>query len=141
VFLAAIYCFGGAIAARIGSTDSVDTLVLAHPGPLTAEQIRAIKVTPYSSPRPAEGLTCVFPQVPTSWALAEGQSRSVLFLDVHRHLLADADDSFFKDKSAQEVRAIFKEQEKPDHVDYEFRVWKGDNPLGLRVHVSIRLDA
>jgi hypothetical protein len=48
----------------------------------------------------------------------------VLFLDVHHHLLAGADDSFLKDKSVKAARAIFKEKEKekePDHVDYEFR--------------------
>ncbi|KAI9510587.1 hypothetical protein F5148DRAFT_1178369 [Russula earlei] len=39
------YCFGGAIAARLGSTESLNTIVVAHPAKLTAEQIRAIKVT------------------------------------------------------------------------------------------------
>jgi len=46
------YCFGGAIAARLGATDSVNTIVVAHPAKLTPEQMRAIKV-------------------PTSWALAQ----------------------------------------------------------------------
>ncbi|KAI0004577.1 dienelactone hydrolase endo-1-3,1,4-beta-D-glucanase [Russula compacta] len=82
------YCFGGAIAARLGATDSVNTIVIAHPAKLTAEQMRAIKV-------------------PTSWALAE-------------------EDMSFKDKDVQTARTIFKEQEeKPDHVDYEFQIWKG----------------
>ena len=32
----------------------------------------------------------------------------------------------FKDKHVKTAEAVFKEQEeKPDHVDYEFRVWKG----------------
>ena len=32
----------------------------------------------------------------------------------------------FKDKDVKTAEAIFKEQEeKPDHVDYEFRVWEG----------------
>ncbi|KAI0252366.1 dienelactone hydrolase endo-1,3,1,4-beta-D-glucanase [Lactifluus subvellereus] len=74
------YCFGGAIAVRLGPTDLVNTIVVAHPAGVTPAQMRAIKV-------------------PTSWALAE---------DV---------------KTAQ---AIFKEQEdRPDHVDYEFNTWKG----------------
>ena len=63
----------------------------------------------------------------------------MLFLYVHHHLLGDADDSFFKDKSVKATRAIFKEKE-PDHVDYEFKVWKGDIPLCLRVHVSFGLE-
>jgi hypothetical protein len=68
-------------------------------------------------------------QVPTSWALAEGQSQPVLFLYVHHHLLSNADDAYFKDKSVKAAEAIFKEKEEmPDHVDYEFRVWKGDIP-------------
>jgi len=46
------YCFGGAMAGRLGSTDSVNTIVIAHPGGLKPAQIRAIKV-------------------PTSWLLAE----------------------------------------------------------------------
>jgi carboxymethylenebutenolidase len=32
----------------------------------------------------------------------------------------------FKDKDVQAARDILKEQEeKPDHVDYEFKIWKG----------------
>jgi carboxymethylenebutenolidase len=53
----------------------------------------------------------------------------VLFLDVHHHLLPNADDAYFKDKNVKAARAIFKEkEEKPDdHVDYEFRVWRGNS--------------
>ena len=47
------YCFGGAIATRLGSTDLFDSIVIAHPGGITAEQIKAIKV-------------------PTAWECAEG---------------------------------------------------------------------
>lgn len=32
------------MAARLGATDSVNTIVIAHPAKLTAEQMRAIKV-------------------------------------------------------------------------------------------------
>jgi dienelactone hydrolase len=85
---AAGYCFGGGIAGRLGSTDIVNTVVIAHPSPLTQAQIRAIKV-------------------PSSWVLAE-------------------EDHSFKDKDVKAAEGIFKEQEeKPDHVDYEFRVYKG----------------
>jgi carboxymethylenebutenolidase len=44
-FLLHRYCFGGSMAARLGSTDSLNTIVIAHPGNLTHDQIRAIKVT------------------------------------------------------------------------------------------------
>lgn len=50
----------------------------------------------------------------------------VLTLAVHHHLLTNAEDMSFKDKHVKNAEAVFKEQEeKPDHVDYEFRVWKG----------------
>jgi len=82
------YCFGGAMAARLGSTDSLNTIVVAHPAKVTPEQMRAIKI-------------------PTSWLLAE-------------------EDMSFKDKDVETAKAIFKEQEdKPNHVDYEFRTYKG----------------
>ncbi|KAH8998643.1 dienelactone hydrolase endo-1-3,1,4-beta-D-glucanase [Lactarius akahatsu] len=46
------YCFGGAMAVRLGSTESVNTIVIAHPASLKPAQVRAIKV-------------------PASWLLAE----------------------------------------------------------------------
>ncbi|KAI0269775.1 dienelactone hydrolase endo-1-3,1,4-beta-D-glucanase [Gloeopeniophorella convolvens] len=46
------YCFGGVMAARLGATDLVNTIVITHPGGISAAQLRAIKV-------------------PTSWALAQ----------------------------------------------------------------------
>jgi len=37
-----------------------------------------------------------------------------------------AEDHSFKDKDVETAKAIFKEQEeKPNHVEYEFRIWKG----------------
>ncbi|KAI9443153.1 dienelactone hydrolase endo-1-3,1,4-beta-D-glucanase [Lactarius indigo] len=82
------YCFGGAMAARLGSTDSVNTIVIAHPASLSPAEIRDIKV-------------------PTSWLLAE-------------------EDMSFKDKDVKTAQSIFKEQEeKPDPVDYEFKIWNG----------------
>ncbi|KAF8272182.1 hypothetical protein EI94DRAFT_1566829 [Lactarius quietus] len=83
------YCFGGAMAVRLGSTDLVNTIVVAHPGRLKPAQIQAIKV-------------------PTSW------------------LLAEAEDMAFKEKDVKTAQSFFKEQEgKPDHVDYEFKIWNG----------------
>ena len=50
----------------------------------------------------------------------------MLFLDVRHYLSPDAEDSYFKDKDVKTAQAIFKGQEgKSEHVDYEFRVWKG----------------
>jgi len=38
------YCFGGMVAVRIGCTSAVDSIVVCHPGSITLEQIKAIKV-------------------------------------------------------------------------------------------------
>jgi len=38
------YCFGGSCAIRLGSKGLVDSLVIAHPGGVTAEQVKAIKI-------------------------------------------------------------------------------------------------
>ncbi len=65
------------MACRLGSTDSVNTIVIAHPGGLThltQAQIRAIKVNLTLNSWPSRGLTHVSLQVPSSWALAEGKS-------------------------------------------------------------------
>ena len=36
----------------------------------------------------------------------------------------------FKDKEVKVAQSIFKEQEgKPDHVDYEFKIWNGKSSL------------
>jgi len=45
---------------------------------------------------------------------------------VSGHALTKAEDMSFKDKDVKTAQAIFKEQEvKSDHVDYEFKIWKG----------------
>jgi len=33
------------MAGRLGATDAVNTIVIAHPAPLSAKEMRAIKVT------------------------------------------------------------------------------------------------
>ncbi|KIM36570.1 hypothetical protein M413DRAFT_449107 [Hebeloma cylindrosporum] len=38
------YCFGGATSVRLGSTDLVDSIIIAHPGTFTLDQAKAIKV-------------------------------------------------------------------------------------------------
>jgi hypothetical protein len=44
----------------------------------------------------------------------------------NRYSLLNTEDMSFKDKDVKMAQDIFKQQEeKPDHVDYEFRVWKG----------------
>ena len=47
------YCFGGASCVRLGGTDLVNSIVICHPGPITIDQVKAIKV-------------------PTAWVCAEG---------------------------------------------------------------------
>ena len=112
---------------RLGSTDFVNTIVIAHPGGLTQAQIRAIKVNLTLNSWPSHGLTRVSLQVPSSWVLAEGKTELFCFRCALRHLsLPIIDDEYFKDKDVEATRAILKEQEeKPDHVDYEITVYKG----------------
>jgi hypothetical protein len=68
------YSFGGAIATRLGATDFVNTIVIAHPISLKSAEIRAIKVNPgyFIMIRLEVILTALILQVPTSWLLAEG---------------------------------------------------------------------
>jgi hypothetical protein len=77
------YCFGGAIAGRLGSTDLVNTIVIAHPSNLKPAQIRAIKVNLPRMVCHSRDFTYVSPQVPSSWALAEGKNISIFFFVVH----------------------------------------------------------
>ena len=45
---------------------------------------------------------------------------------VFRCGLTKTEDLGFKDKEVKIAQSIFKEQEeKPDHVDYEFKIWNG----------------
>ena len=78
-------------------------------------------------------LTYMSPQVPSSWALAEGKNTPVFFFDLHyNNLLHIADDHSFKEKDVKTAEGILKEQEeKADHVDYEFRVYKGKFLLAM----------
>ncbi|KAF9473996.1 dienelactone hydrolase endo-1,3,1,4-beta-D-glucanase [Pholiota conissans] len=46
------YCFGGSTCVRMGSTNMVNSIIIAHPGKFTLDQVKAIKV-------------------PTSWICAE----------------------------------------------------------------------
>ena len=59
---------------RLGTTDFVNTVVIAHPSNVSQSQIRAIKVNITLNSRPSYGLTHVSLQVPSSWALAEGKT-------------------------------------------------------------------
>lgn len=43
------YCFGGSVAVRIGATDAVNSVVIAHPGGVTPAEAKAIKVGPFHS--------------------------------------------------------------------------------------------
>ena len=71
------------MAGRLGSTDSVDTIVIAHPSSLKPAQIRAIKVGLPRMVCPFHDFTYMSPQVPSSWALAEGKNITFFFFDVH----------------------------------------------------------
>jgi hypothetical protein len=62
------------MAGRLGSTDLVNTIVVAHPSGLTPGQIRAIKVNLTLNSWVSHSLTRVPLQVPSSWVLAEGKT-------------------------------------------------------------------
>lgn len=38
------YCFGGTMCIRLGGTDLVNSVIIAHPGPFNLDQVKAIKV-------------------------------------------------------------------------------------------------
>jgi carboxymethylenebutenolidase len=38
------YCYGGRVAVLLGATDLVETVVIAHPGSIDFDEMRAIKV-------------------------------------------------------------------------------------------------
>jgi len=50
------YCFGGSVGVRCASTGLIDSIVIAHPSPITMDEVKAIKI-------------------PASWACAEEDSR------------------------------------------------------------------
>ncbi len=125
------------MAGRLGSTDLVNTIVIAHPSNLKPDQIRAIKVNLPRMFYPPHDLIYVSPQVPSSWALAEGKSITVfLFRCALHHSLHITEDHCFKDKDVKTAEGVLKEQgEKPDHLDYEFRVYKGKFILVMRTRL------
>jgi dienelactone hydrolase len=131
------YCFGGGIAGRLGSTDLVNTVVIAHPSNLKPAQIRAIKVNPSRMVCPShDSLTCLLRSLLLGrWPKVK--NITVFFFRCALHLLLHiADDHGFKDEDVKTAEGIFKEQEeKPDHVDYEFRVYKGKFLLAMRTHL------
>jgi hypothetical protein len=65
------------MAGRLGSTDFVNTIVIAHPSNLKPADTRAIKVGNLTLKScPSNGLTCFSfsSQVPSCWVLAEGNT-------------------------------------------------------------------
>lgn len=66
------YCFGGIVAVRFGATDLLDSIVVVHPGPVSLEQIRAIKVRRLVELSAPTNAFCLHPQLPAAWVCAEG---------------------------------------------------------------------
>ncbi|KAJ6612648.1 dienelactone hydrolase endo-1,3,1,4-beta-D-glucanase [Mycena sp. CBHHK59/15] len=62
------YCFGGATAVRLGSTDFIQSAVVCHPAPFSTAQLKALKV-------------------PTSWVFAEDD----MFFPQSKRLEVEAD--------------------------------------------------
>ncbi|KAI9443154.1 dienelactone hydrolase endo-1-3,1,4-beta-D-glucanase [Lactarius indigo] len=70
------YCFGGAMAVRLGSTDSVNTIVIAHPASLKPAQVRAIKnVVPRLALTKAEDFSFKDKDVKTAQSIFKEQEK------------------------------------------------------------------
>ncbi|KIJ98095.1 hypothetical protein K443DRAFT_133620 [Laccaria amethystina LaAM-08-1] len=88
------YCFGGATAARMGSTNYLNSIVIAHPAPISDSVLKSISIT-------------------TAWVCAE-------------------EDVFFPESKRNKAEAVFAARKETDKfVDYEFKVYKGGQPLAL----------
>ena len=100
------YCYGGGVGALIAkSPELVDTVVIAHPGGVTVDVVKAIKV-------------------PACWVCAEGAFKE----HAARHNTDSAfiDDMGFKPAARNAAEAVFKAREgKDDFIPYEFKDWKG----------------
>ena len=66
------------MAVRIGSSSVVDSIVVCHPGSVTIEQVKAIKVGSSMIVIPLTLFVKCITQVPAAWACAEGTLRPPL---------------------------------------------------------------
>ena len=71
------FCYGGSQVVRLASKDLFDSAIVAHPGPTSTAEIKAMKVHCLSSSTHVHLHLLAF-QVPTSWICAEGSSGDVL---------------------------------------------------------------
>jgi carboxymethylenebutenolidase len=86
---------------RIGKTGLVDSIIIAHPGPFTIDDVKAIKV-------------------PACWICAE-------------------EDHYLQEDKRLQCEAIFaSRKDKPDYVDYEFRLYK-DTAHGFASRPNLNL--
>jgi len=101
------YCYGGATCVRIGSTGLVDTVVIAHPGTFSLDQVKAMKV-------------------PASWVCAQGISSCQLCYLFWSSIDIISEDFFFPDSLRHQAEAEFAGRKgKQNFVEYEFKEWKG----------------
>lgn len=73
------YCYGGAATVRLASRDLVDSVVVCHPGPVTTNELKAMKVS--SAPRWSLGTHTSYnklSQVPSAFVCAECKPHSLL---------------------------------------------------------------
>ncbi|KAF7797452.1 hypothetical protein EIP86_008649 [Pleurotus ostreatoroseus] len=100
------YCFGGALAIRLGTANVLDSIVVCHPTHRNLDVIRAINV-------------------PVSWACAEGQC-SLSWISPANVLTGAPADSSFTPTIRREAEALFAAREgAEDFVEYEFRDYPG----------------
>ena len=98
---------------RLGGTDLVNSLVICHPGPITIDQVKAIKV-------------------PTAWVCAEGNLLEICLLYTFFFKLLLSEDMLFPESLRLESEAVFAERkDKENYIDYEFKVYKGKDKKPL----------
>ena len=101
------------MAARLGSTNHLNSIVIAHPGPISDSVLKSISI-------------------PTAWVYAEG---SWVISWVQRknstHTLV-TDDMIWTESERNKAEAVFAARKDTDKfVDYEFKVYNGAQSLAL----------
>ena len=99
-------------AARMGSTNYLNSIVIAHPGHINDSVLRSISI-------------------PTAWVCAEGLWLSVGSKEDSTHTFV-TEDAFWPESQRNKAEAVFAARKDTDKfMDYEFKVYKGAQSLAL----------
>ena len=120
------YCYGGSAAIRLGATDQVHSLVIAHPGGFTIPQVKALKVH-FRFSNAYKGLIMPhrFQQLGSVQKVCTQISRDAKNKKKNSGLNI-ADDMSVSDALRMQAEAVFAERKNTSQfIDYEFKVYKG----------------